>query len=136
MEKINSIEALQNSIKRLEEKQITDRHNLNEQFVLIYESIKPINLLKSTIEQAANSQAIKGNLLNTGVGLAVGYLSRILVQQGTGGPIKSIIGTALQFGVTNIVSKNIGTIASLGTAIFRVIRRKKRESIPPEIESK
>jgi hypothetical protein len=132
MEKINSHDALEHAIKKLEEQQANDRRLLSEQFHLSYESIKPINIIKSTFDQVANSQALKGNVMNTGVGLAVGYLSKVLFQPATGGPIKNMIGSALQFGITNVVAKNLDTVKSLGTAFFRVIRRKSNNTPPTQ----
>lgn len=130
MAKIVSGEALQNAILQLEAQQANEARLLKTQFHSAYESIKPINLLKSTFEQAAASQALKGNVVNTGIGLAVGYLSRLLLRGATGGPVKSILGLALQFGVANVVAKNPGFIKSLGAAFFRLVKRKPTDTPP------
>jgi hypothetical protein len=126
MENINSETALQSAIFKLENQHADEGRLLKAQFHLVFESIKPINLLKSTFEQAAASQALKGNILSTGVGIAVGYFSKILFQSVAGIPLKSIFGSALQLGVTNVVSKNPGAVKSLGAAFFRLFRRKTR----------
>ncbi|MFH0894208.1 MAG: hypothetical protein V2A54_07220 [Bacteroidota bacterium] len=121
MQKINSETGLRDAILQLERKQADEAKMLNEQLHLAYESIKPINLIKSIFNEAVASRDLKDNLLNTSVGLTAGYLSKILFQGITKSPFKKLLGTALMFGITNVVAKNPEAIKSFGNGFLKMI---------------
>ncbi len=135
MEKISTEAALENAIFQLENQRVSEGRMLKTQFNMALDSIKPINLLKSTFEEVAESQALKGNILNTGIGLVVGYLSKVLFQGVAATPLKNVLGTAVQLGVTNVVSKHAETIKALGASFFRLIRRKTKDDAEPNLEN-
>ena len=121
MEKINSEASLKAAILQLEIMQTEEGKMLKEQFHQAYESIKPINLIKSTFHQLAASEDIKDNIINTSVGLAAGYLAEKLVEGMTSGPFKKLLGAAVMFGVTNVVAKNPETVKSLGKGVLKIM---------------
>jgi hypothetical protein len=135
MPKIETEAELQNAIRALETQLISEGRLFKTELQIAYENIKPINLIKSTFEQAAASHALKDNVLSTSVGLTVGYISKMLFQGVAVSPIKNIVGTALQFGITNLVLKNPETIKSFGASIFQLIRRKAKDKTILENES-
>ncbi|HEY6438123.1 MAG TPA: hypothetical protein VIY47_16145, partial [Ignavibacteriaceae bacterium] len=85
-------------------------------------SLKPLNLIKNTFKQATGSADLKENLLNTSVGLTAGYLSKIIFEGVSKNPLKKLLGSALMFGITNIVAKNPEPLKSLGLKFLKVIR--------------
>jgi hypothetical protein len=119
--KINSEIALSAVIVELEAKQIAEGKLLKEQFQLTYESLKPVNLIKSTFQEVVASQDLKDNLLNTSIGLTAGYLSKVLFEGTTHNPVKKLLGSALMFGITNAVAKNPEAIKSLAAGFFKMI---------------
>ena len=125
MQKINSETDLRAAILQLESKQTEEEKLLKEQFLLTYNSIKPINLIKSTLKEAVNSKDLKDNLINASVGMTVGYISKALFEGVTKSPLKKILGTVLMFGIKNIVAKNPKAVKSIGQFIFQRILRKK-----------
>lgn len=124
MQKINSGASLRDAILRLESKQFDEAIMLREQFNLTYESIKPVNLIKSIFKQAIESRDLKDNLLNTSVGLTAGYFFKILFQGLTKSPIKKLLGTAIMFGITNVIAKNPETVKSFGSGFLKMILSK------------
>lgn len=122
MNKLNSETALQNAIQQLEAKQRHEADALTEQFHTAYESLKPINLIKSTIKDAAASIDLKNNLLNTTIALASGYLSKKLYERFSKSPLKRLVGSALMFGVTNLIAKNPETIKSVGEQLLNAVQ--------------
>ncbi|HEY6503714.1 MAG TPA: hypothetical protein VIZ28_07070 [Chitinophagaceae bacterium] len=122
MQKINTATSLRNAILELEMRQANEGKILKEQFHIAYESLKPLNLIKNTFKQAAGSVALKENLLNTSVGLTAGYLSKILFEGVSHNPLKKLLGSALMFGITNLVTKNPETLKSIGMKLLKVIR--------------
>jgi len=91
-----------NNLKSLQEEELA---SLGEQFKLTYESLKPLNLIKSTLFEATSSPDIRNNVVNNLVGLVTGYASKKLLFGSTNNPIKKIAGTVLQFVITNFVGK-------------------------------
>ena len=110
MVKITSMTELRESILQLEIKQIEEQRLLKEQFVITYDRMKPVNLIKNSIKDLITSSDLKDNLFSTALGLAAGYLSKKAAVGSTHNPIKQILGAFLQLGVTNVVTKNSGEI--------------------------
>jgi hypothetical protein len=130
MQKIYSENDLRAAILELEIRQHEEAKLLKEQFRLAYESVKPLNLIRSTLTDAVTSKDLKDNLVNTSVGLTAGYLSKAVFEGVTSSPLKKIFGTVLMFGIKNIVAKNPEAVKSVGRFFFKHILRKK-EHIPP-----
>ena len=124
MQTIDSETSLREAIVQLEGKWIDDGKQVKEQFFQTIESIKPINLIKSTFKDAVASPDLKDKILNTSVGLTAGFLTKLLFQGVVKSPINRLIGTAVMFGITNIVAKNPETVKSIGKGFFKMIRRK------------
>jgi len=131
MENLSSAERLKNTIQRLEVEQNVNGRLLREQLYLTYESYKPVNLLKSTLVDITSSPNLIDNIIGTAVGLATGYLSRIVVVGASGSLVKKLFGTFLQLGVTNSVAEHPDTIKSIGKYLYQHIFRKKDKALPP-----
>jgi len=124
MKKINSEATLRDAIVQLEHRRADEEKMLREQFHLACESMKPINLIKSTFKEAIASPDLKDNILNTSVGLAAGYVSKLLFVNVSHSPLKKLLGIALQFGITKLVAKNPEAVKSLGRGLMKIINRK------------
>ncbi|TDE02656.1 hypothetical protein [Flavobacterium hiemivividum] len=105
MIKINSTETLAQMISLLEHKKAVELQALRQQYNVVYESVKPLNIVKSALDNVISSPDLKHNILNTVVGLASGFISKKLLVGSTKNPLKTILGTVLQFAVTNFVAK-------------------------------
>ncbi|MFA6128576.1 MAG: hypothetical protein WC699_14855 [Bacteroidales bacterium] len=125
MQKINSEASLREAIVQLEIQQAYEGILLKDQFKLFYESIKPISLIKTVLKQAVESQGLKDNLVSTSVGLTAGFISKLLFQGLTKNPVKKLIGTALMFGITNVVAKHPETVRVLGHKFLQIFKKKK-----------
>lgn len=129
MHQINSSTQLREVILDLEIKQTGEEKILKQQFQLAYESVKPINLIKSTFKEVTASQDLKDNLLNTTVGITAGYLSKKLFEGVSDSPLKKLLGTALMFGITNAVAKNPEAVKAAARGIFNLISQVKTKNI-------
>jgi hypothetical protein len=112
MQKITSLSELKASIELLEIEQSADGVLLKEQLKNTYESLKPINLIKSTIKELTSVKDLKSDLIKTTLSMAAGYLSKKVIVGATDNPLKNTMGTLLQIGVTSLVSKNADTISA------------------------
>jgi len=128
MQNINYTVELKKSIEIVEVDQNLSRYLLKEQFITTYESLKPVNLLKNTLNEVISSPDLMDNLLGTLVGLSTGYLSRKIVVGASGNVFRKLIGSVLQFGVTNIIAQHPDTIKSVGQFVIERIFRKKEKN--------
>ncbi len=125
MQNINSVMELKYAIQVLEIEQAEKAILLKEQFFLTYESLKPVNLIKNTLKEIFTSPNLIDNFVGTTVGLASGYLSKKIVVGASGNIFKKLLGSLLEYGVTNIVAQHPDGIVSLGQLIFHRIFGKK-----------
>ncbi|MFV5701252.1 hypothetical protein ACM55F_05205 [Flavobacterium sp. XS2P12] len=112
MKKINQTDLLNQTIIYLENKQALELYALKEQFQLTYESLKPLNIIKNAFTEMTTSPNIKGNIINNVVGMVTGYLTKKVLVGSTHNPIKKILGTLLQFVITNVATKHSDTLKS------------------------
>lgn len=127
MRETHTVADLNVAIETLEAQQAEEGQQLKQQFRLTYESVKPINLIKSTFREAAESADLKTNILNTVVGLTMGVVSKKVFVNLSSSPVKRLFGNAILFGVTNLVAKNPRIVNSCLDAILTRIRKKPSE---------
>jgi hypothetical protein len=104
MKNIHNAEELKTAILELENKKTAEELALKDQFQKTYETYKPANILKNTLEEVSESPKFRKNLFNVVLGLGVGLLSKKLVVGKSAGLVKKVLGTALQYGMTSIVA--------------------------------
>jgi len=121
MEETISAEQLRRNIVLLEAQQAEEGKVLKEQFFAAYESVKPINIIKSTIRDVSESQEIKDHLVNTAVGMAAGYATKKIVESLTDSKWGNLLGTVLMFGVTNSVTKNPEAMKAIGKTVINAV---------------
>ena len=115
MAKQNAVNALKESIRRVEIRQAEEGKILKEQFRITYESLKPVNLIKSSLKELVNSVDIKNSIFETIVSIVSGYVGQKFIVNSKSSVFKKIMGVLMQFGVTSIVSKKseeVGTFFS------------------------
>ena len=106
MGSINNSAELKSRISALELKKNNDEELIRTHFHEIVETLKPANLLKSTVSEVSDSMHFKRNILNIALGLGAGYLSKRLVIGTKGvGIAKQLLGSVLEFGISNFVAK-------------------------------
>jgi hypothetical protein len=128
MENITSSIGLKNAIQSLEIEQATIEQHLKEQFYIIQESFKPVNLLRSTFLDVVSSPHLIDDILGTAVGLATGFVSKKIVIGASGNLIRKLLGSITQLGVTTVVAQHPGAIKSVGQFIIQhIFRNKKNE---------
>jgi hypothetical protein len=127
MQTISSISELKNAIQLLESEQTIKGQVLKKQFLLVYESFKPVNIITSTLNDIAKSPFLIDNMAGTAIGLFSGFLTKKIFIGNSGGIIRKLLGSLLQFGVTNVVAQNSGLIKSLGQFIFQRLISKNEE---------
>ena len=95
MQNITSVAELKNAIQLLEVEQNLKGKILKEQFYLVYENFKPVNLLTGTLKDIVKSPYLIDNILGTAMGLATGYLSNKTIVSTSGNLVRKLIGSIL-----------------------------------------
>lgn len=107
---INNSSELKAAIKKLELQKEMQKDLLVEHFHTTYESLKPVNILKNSLSKVIHSPAAVDNIINTSVSLGVGLLSKKLLLGKSSGIVKKLLGTAMEFGVAGMISKQSNSL--------------------------
>jgi hypothetical protein len=126
MQKISTAAELKNAIQLLEVEQKVKGDLLKEQLLITFESLKPANIIKSTLDDIASSPYLLDNILGTAAGLLTGFISKKIFIGASGNKIRKLLGQILQFGITNFIALHPGKIKTLGWSLIQHIIRKKR----------
>ncbi len=103
METIKNDEELQTAIFMLEARKEHEAQLMKKQFREVVECLRPINIIKNTIRDAASSPGIKGNLISSAIGMGTGFLANKFIVGKSGGLIKKLVGTL----VAKVLSKKV-----------------------------
>ncbi len=115
MENQYTVDSLKQAIKELEIKQKEERVLLKEQLVVTYESLKPSNILKNIIKDFASSENLKNEFVNTAVAVTTGFITKKVIIGKSNNQALKLVGLAIQFGITSLVSKNYDAIKEVVT---------------------
>src|SRR5689334_17169242 len=99
-------ETLQQAIVLLQAKQEAEWQLLKIQLDEAWQSIQPVNVIRSTVHQLATSPGIKNDLLQFAVVKTTDYLSKKVLVKKSGNPLKKILGAALEFVAGALVTKH------------------------------
>jgi hypothetical protein len=105
METIYNIETLNQRIQLLEKQQDEEWCAIKDEIDDIKENLKPLNLIRNTIEEINETVGFKGNIAQSAISIGIGYLAKRFVIGKTDSAMKNIFGTLLQLVVTKLVSK-------------------------------
>ena len=123
---IKNSEDLRAAILELEDKMHREKRQLVDNFHNLQESLKPINLIKSTFKKVKETPGITNSVLKASLGLGVGLISKRLLLGKSTGFFKKIIGSAIEMGVARLVTKKTDTIKSGGSHILKNIFSSKK----------
>lgn len=104
LETIANTDDLNTAISRLERRRELQEDDLKLHFHELVVSLKPGNILKSTLHEVQESTPLKKNLLKLAVGLGAGYFSRKMIVNESAGLLKKALGAAVQYGITNFIA--------------------------------
>lgn len=127
--KINSVVEIRESILLLELEQTYKRELVKIEFLLTYEKLKPINLIKSKIQAVLSDPDLKSNLMTSFMSISAGYLTKKAVVGQTHNRFQKLFGTLLQIGVTRLVAKNSDTIKLTGKSVYQKLFSTKEQEI-------
>lgn len=122
MQQIHNEADIEQAIVLLEKKQQEEEAILRQQVVLIGESLMPITIIKNTIKEAAATHDLKNDFFKAIVGITAGYLTKVVLESTTDNPAKKVVGTAVIYGVAEMVVNNPDIIKSVGKGVFNAFK--------------
>ena len=105
METIYTISALNQKIQQLEYQQDREWCDIKDEIDEIKDNLKPLNLIRNTVEEINETVGFKGNLAQSAISIGIGYLAKKFVVGRSHSTAKNLFGSLLQLVVTNLVSK-------------------------------
>jgi hypothetical protein len=126
MQNVTSVAGLKEVIKLLEDEQEVKGRLLKEQIYLMYESLKPVNLLRNTLKELFSSKYLIKNISGT----ILGATGRLLLNKFFNGTasnrFKKLTGAVIQFGISNLINKYPDQIRSFGQGILNIFSKRMR----------
>lgn len=128
MKKISSTTELRNVILQLENRQVLQEQLLKEQFHATYRSLKPFNIIKSTIKEAVASHEIQENIIESVTNLAADFILKKISKADSENYLRNYFGKILHYGLTTIVATNSDKIRAIGEGFIEsFFNTKKKE---------
>lgn len=118
MENITCAAELKMAIRELEFEHDIQGKLLREDFFIAYNNLKPANLIKNTLSEITSSPYLIDNMVGSIGGMISGYLSKKIAVGTSHSLFRKIIGSVLQFGVTNLVAQNPDALKTMGNFII------------------
>ena len=105
---------------------------MKEQLFIVYDKLKPINLIKSTFEEIGSTLAVKNSLINNLIGALTGFLTQRVIVGSKPNLFKKLAGMLLEYGVAAVVSRYADAIKTMGMQmITQFLSNKSVEEIKP-----
>jgi hypothetical protein len=119
MENISTPAELKEAIQLMEAEKSVLFQQMRANFFLAYESIKPANLIESTMKEIGSSPYLFNNIFNVALGLVAGYLlKKALLVGRSNNKSRKLLGLILQLSVANLVVYAPNAIKSFVQDIF------------------
>ncbi len=129
MKNKSELEILRENIYILELEKVRDENLLKLQIKYTYENLKPSALLRNSLKNISEIPDLKKDLIQTTVSIMVGYLSKKVLIGATHNPLKQLLGTVLQIGVSSMVSKNADGINNTFHKIYSMFKHNVKEPV-------
>jgi hypothetical protein len=110
MENQYTAETLKEAIKKLEIKQAEEGQLVKEQLLITYENLKPVNILRNIAKDVYSSGNYTQDFVEIIAGMTSGFITKKLVVGSSKNPVLKLVGLAIQFGITTLVSKKFSVI--------------------------
>ena len=72
-----------------------------EQFIITYNGLRPVNLVRQTLKDIFSPSGLAENLSGTAVGAASGYILKRYFIGSSESKLKKLIASIIQFGITS-----------------------------------
>ncbi len=102
---ITNNKSLNAKIAMLERRQVSELSLLKEHFEYTKESLNPFHILKESFKETVSSNEFGSKLIKGAASLATGFVANKFLLGRLNSPLKRIVATALQTGVSGLMLK-------------------------------
>lgn len=128
MEKVTSTSELKDAILRLEQKQKEQWVDLKDNINVAFDSLKPINLIKSTYREFLSTPHMAQDIIGSTIGLATGFVTKKLVVRKSGNVLRNFAGGLVQMLISNFVTRHSNVVKTIGSGLLQRVFTKKKMS--------
>lgn len=118
MAKQKAVDSLRESIRLLEIRQEKEGQELKEHLRITFESLKPANIIKHSLQELTSPSELKGNFLDAATTLLTGYLTHKILAGKNKNIFRRLLGLAMEFGVSSLVARNAELIREFSVSIL------------------
>ncbi len=104
------------AIEEQQRKLAASQQALITQFQETKESLKPVNLIKSTFQNVTGNSSLGGNLLKAGLGIGAAILTKRIVTRGAGTLVGRALGLAMNLGLVGAI---VNPIKNKGLSLLK-----------------
>lgn len=129
MQKVTSTSELKEVIAKLEYKQKEQWVDLKDNLNVAFDSLKPINLLKTTYREFLSTPRMAENIVGSTIGLTTGFITKKLIVRKSGNVLLGLAGGLAQMLISNFVARHSDTVKTIGAGLLhRIFYKKKLET--------
>jgi|ERR1035437_355343 hypothetical protein len=121
MKKPDAGTLLKQLILAKEAEHIVEGKQLKDEFHQVYESLKPINIIKNTFRKIFSVSDLKTNIIDVAIGITTGFVAKKVFTGRSHSPLTKLAGIILEMVVANKATKNADEIKSIGSIILKKI---------------
>jgi hypothetical protein len=121
----NAVE-LKDAILKLESDRVVQGFLIKQEIGHAYDSINPLTLIKENMEDSS-SNLLGNNVISTSVGLATGYLIKKWIIGKSENQFRTILGSAAQIGVINVIAHYHSTVEVVGRTLIQLFLHKDKK---------
>lgn len=125
MQNITTVAGLKDAIRVLEAEQASRGKLLKEHLSLVYESLLPVNILRKALKKFFGKSELIDDFAGSAMGMASGLLLKKIFIGKSGNALRKLIGSLIQMGISNLVTKNSDLIKSVGHGIIQYLFQNK-----------
>lgn len=113
MYNISNSDELIRAITLLEEEVEGQKILINEQMNILYQSYRPVNVVRDVFKEVATSEEFRENILTAILGMSTGYLTKKLFFSKSSNVLKLLSGNLVQYGIANFLMHPSRTLKSI-----------------------
>jgi len=124
MEQPNPVILLKQLIVEKQAQHEIEGKLLKQYFRSASEKFTPVNMIKSTLNDVMSSADLKGNVINSAIGLTTGFLTKKVLVGNTNNPLTKLFGVIVEMIVARKVTNNAEEIKLIAGIIFKKLINK------------
>lgn len=128
MTAIKNAKELRNSIQILELRQKSEMALIKEEFEVIIENLKPVNLVKNTLDDIIDSKEIQANVFDLSLGAVSGMLAKKIVVGDSDNSALNFTGNLIGNFISQKTIQERKTIHFIGRSILKFLVTNKQKN--------